>query len=45
MEKTRILIALEWKKPKEESSEECIKMKSLLKEQGAEIIEIKDLKL
>ena len=37
IEEKRILMALEWKKPKEESSEECIKMKAFLKEKRARI--------
>ena len=30
-------MALEWKVPKEESSDECIKMKAFLEEKGARI--------
>ena len=41
----RLLMALEWKRPKEESSDECIKMKAFLKEKGAVIVEINDLRL
>ena len=36
-EEKRLLMALEWKKPKEESSEECIKMKAFLEEKRARI--------
>jgi hypothetical protein len=54
IEKSRILMALEWDKKTEidlennpktinVSSAECVKMKGFLKEQGADIIEITDL--
>ena len=36
-EEKRLLMALEWKVPKEESSEECLKMKAFLEEKGARI--------
>lgn len=36
-EEKRLLMALEWKAPKEESSEECLKMKAFLEEKGARI--------
>ena len=36
-EEKRLLMALEWKVPKEESSEECLKMKAFLEDKGARI--------
>lgn len=36
-EEKRLLMALEWKVPKEESSDECIKMKAFLEEKGARV--------
>ena len=56
MEDKRILMAMEWdkkvlldldkkRKTINVSSEECVKMKGFLKEQGADIVEIEDLKL
>ena len=36
-EEKRLLMALEWKVPKEESSEECLKTKAFLEEKGARI--------
>ena len=56
MEDKRILMAMEWDKKVlidldkkrntiNVSSEECVKMKGFLKEQGADIVEIEDLKL